>query len=296
MTYEFLTKGQHMITVRNRETGIGRQIRYWGAESIKMVLDSQKDTEDVFVTKYPKNRLIEFIILDFDSTDLDEAYADVNRMRNYLTRNGHNCVIVQSGSKGYHLYIQIAPFTFKDTEFSKVSNWKSLFTAFICFLIHDSHHTYQTLDKVNFSAGLNGNIRLINSKHPSTGKRCKIIEGSFVSEQLKTEIQYESLKRAYEKLVIVKEKKEHMRRTAVVDANDPIINNDLRSVFQQLTGEIKLYPKGYGYCCCPVHGDKHPSLLVTKEWFSCSACDFKGNVYTLRKMGLVEFDDNGKVK
>ena len=40
---------------------------------------------------------------------------------------------------------------------------------------------------------------------------------------------------------------------------------------------------------------EHFSLLLTKEWFSCSACDFKGNIWTLRKMGLVEFDDNGDV-
>jgi len=66
-------------------------------------------------------------------------------------------------------------------------------------------------------------------------------------------------------------------------------------VFREITGDIKLYPKGYGYCRCPIHGiDEHPSLLVTKDWFSCSACDFKGNVWTLRKMKFVEFDDKGR--
>ena len=37
--------------------------------------------------------------------------------------------------------------------------------------------TYNTLDNVNFSAGLNGNIRLINSTHPKTGEKCEIIDG-----------------------------------------------------------------------------------------------------------------------
>ena len=82
----------------------------------------------------------------------------------------------------------------------------------------------------------------------------------------------------------------------MIGGNDPILVNDLRDVFREITGDIKLYPKGYGYCCCPVHGDEHPSLLVTKEWFSCSACDFKGNIWKLKQMGLVEFDNNGVAK
>lgn len=296
MNYEFLEKGQHMLTVRNRETNFAKQSRYWGIDSIKKVLNQQDENEDIYVTKYPKNRLVQFIILDFDSEDLSEAYDDVNRMRNYLKKNGHNCVIVSSGSKGYHLYIQIAPFLFKDTEYRQVSDWKSFFNAFVCFFVHDDFHQYKTLDKVNFSAGLNGNIRLINSRHPKTGNLCEIIEGAFVDGQSITRLQDEAQKKAYLKLEIVEQKQEQLKKTVVIDENDPILNNDLREVFRDLTGDIKLYPRGYGYCCCPVHGDKHPSLLVTKEWFSCSACDFKGNIYTLRKMGLVEFGNDGKVK
>lgn len=296
MSYEFLEKGQHMLTVRNRETNFAKQSRYWGIDSIRKVLNHQDENEDIYVTKYPKNRLVQFIILDFDSDDLSEAYDDVNRMRNYLKKNGHNCVIVSSGSKGYHLYIQIAPFLFKNTEYRQVSDWKSFFNAFVCFLIHDDFHQYKTLDAVNFSAGLNGNIRLINSRHPKTGNLCEIIEGAFVDGQSITRLQDEAQKKAYLKLEIVEQKQEQLKKTVVIDENDPIQNNDLREVFRNLTGDIKLYPKGYAYCCCPVHGDKHPSLLVTKEWFSCSACNFKGNIYTLRKMGFVEFGNDGKVK
>lgn len=285
-----------MITVRDR-AAFAKQYRYWNNKVIDRVLSEQNDTSDVYVTKYPSSRLIDTIILDFDSDDLSKAYDDVNRMRNYLKVNGLNSVIVFSGSKGYHLYIEIAPFLFKDTEIRNGVDWNKYFNSFVCFLIHDGKHTYDTLDKVNFSAGLNGNIRLLGSKHPVTGKVCEIIKGSFKSDRQITRIQDEAQKKAYCQIEIVEqEKQDALKRTKIIDGNDPVANNDLRVVFRELTGDIKVYPKGYGYCCCPVHGDTHPSLLVTKEWFSCSACSFKGNVFTLRKMGLVEFDDNGVVK
>lgn len=295
MNYKWLKPSEHIITVRDRGGDFPKQYRYWNEKVIEKVLANQKATEDIYITKYPSSRLVDTLILDFDSDDIKEAYKDVKRMRNYLMKEGHNCVIVRSGSKGYHLYIQIAPFLFKDTEHRNGINWKSYFNAFVCFLIHDSHSTYKTLDKTNFNAGLNGNIRLIGSIHPKTGQKCEIIEGSFVSEYPVTRIQDEAQKKAYLKCEIVEEeKKQKLKRTKIVHGNDPIENNDLREVFRELTGDIKMYPRGYGYCRCPVHGiDAHPSLLVTKEWFSCSACSFRGNIWTLRKMKLVEFDDKG---
>lgn len=296
-TYRFLVPSEHVITVRNRETGYAHQHKYWNDSVIEKVLREQKDCEDVYVTKYPSSRLIDTVILDFDSEDVSEAYDEVVRLKRYLEYNGLNSIIVKSGKKGYHLYIEIAPFLFKDTDLRNGINWNSYFNAFVCFLIHDNHYTYETLDKTNFSAGLNGNIRLIGSKHPSTNEYCQIIEGEFTNKYVVTKIQDEAQKKAFCKLEIIEEdKKRVLKKTKIVNGFDPIQNNDLRSVFKDLTGDIKLYPKGYGYCRCLEHNDEHPSLLVTKEWFSCSGCGFKGNIWTLKKFGYVKFDDEGKVK
>lgn len=295
--YSFLTPNEHIITVRDRNTGFARQHRYWNNAVIKKVLKEQKPSEDIYVTKYPKSRLIDTIILDFDSENLDEAYNDVCRLRNYLKINGLNSVIVKSGSKGYHIYIEIAPFLFNDTNIRKVSDWGKYFNAFVCFLIHDGESGYPTLDNVNFSAGLNGNIRLIGSIHPKTGERCEIIDGEFLKDYKVTEIQDSAQRTAYAKMEIKRDERERQLKTQIVDGgNDPILVNDLRDVFRDLTGDIKIYPKGYGYCCCPEHNDKHPSLLVTKEWFSCSGCGFKGNIFTLKKLGYVDFGIDGVVK
>lgn len=295
--YSFLTPNEHIITVRDRATGYAKQYRYWNNNVIKKVLKTQKDTEDIYVTKYPKSRLIDTIILDFDSEDIDKAYHDVKKLRNYLEINGLNSVIVKSGSKGYHIYIEIAPFLFNDTNIRKVKSWNSYFNAFVCFLIHDGESSYPTLDQVNFSAGLNGNIRLIGSKHPKTGETCEIIEGEFLKDYKVTKIQDFAQKTAYAKLEIKEEDRNHqLKQTKVFDGDDPIQVNDLREVFRNLTGDIKIYPKGYGYCCCPEHNDSNPSLLVTKEWFSCSGCSFKGNIFTLKKKGYVEFGKDGVVR
>ena len=297
MNYEWLQPKKHMITVRDRETGFARKFRYWNNQIIDKILKNQKPTEDVYITKYPSSRLVDTVILDFDNKeDPSLAFKETNRLRNFLKTKGINSVIFESGSKGNHIYIQIAPFLFEDTEYRQMSDWNSYFNAFVCFLIHHNGTTYETLDKVNFTSGLNGNIRLPSSIHPSTQRLCKIVKGSFESEYALTEWQDEAQKKAYLKMEIVNEEKKHkqLKKTKVQYGYDPIQANDLRDVFRELTGDVKLYPRGYGYCSCPVHGiDEHFSLMMTKEWFSCSACDFKGNIWTLRKMGLVEFADNG---
>lgn len=297
MVYEFLTPNEHLITVRNRDTGMAKQYRYWNNNVITKLLKNQKESDDIYVQKYPKSRLIDTIILDFDNDDLEKAYRDVKKLSNYLKINGLNSVIVKSGSKGYHIYIEIAPFLFNDTNIRTVNDWNSYFNAFVCFLIHDGESYYESLDQVNFSAGLNGNIRLIGSIHPKTGERCEIIEGEFHKDYKVTEIQDNAQRTAYAKLEIKEEDKQNqLRKTTVFDGDNPIEVNDLREVFRKITGDIRLYPKGYGYCCCPEHNDKHPSLLVTKEWFSCSSCSFKGNIFTLKRLGYVDFGKDGVVR
>lgn len=36
-----------------------------------------------------------------------------------------------------------------------------------------------------------------------------------------------------------------------------------------------------GMCCCPVHGERHPSMKVYKDSFNCFACGANGDVFTL---------------
>ena len=296
MSYDWLIPSEHIITVVDKSTGFGKKHRYWNENVIKKVINEQTDTQDIYITKYPKSRLIDTIILDFDNEDIDKAYKDVLKLHNYLKINGLNSVIVRSGSKGYHIYIQIAPFLFNDTNIRRVSNWNEYFNAFVCFLIHDGESYYESLDQVNFSAGLDANIRLIGSRHSKTGATCEIVKGEFESDYRVTQLQDDAQKMAYSKLEIkAEDKQRQLKQTKVFDGDDPIEANDLREVFKDLVGDVKIYPKGYAYALCPFHADKSPSLLITKNWYSCSACGAKGNVFTLKKLGLVEFGKDGVI-
>ena len=305
MNYSQLFKDkQHTITIRHRDKDYAEQRKNWNSKIFEKTLQNQDDNSDIYITKYPRNRMVECIILDFDSEDIAVAFQDVERLKNKLTLEGHNCVIVESGNKGYHLYIQISPVLFANAENEQrgIKDWNKFFSEFVHCLIfstslQEPHLELSTLDDVNTNAGLTGNIRLIGSKHPSSHKTCRIIEGSFKEMQEPTEKQHRALRYAHSKCEIVElNKKRRIKKLKIDGLSDPIQANDLREVLPQITGEeIKVYDRGYGYMKCPWHNDNKPSLLITKEWFSCSACGEKGNIWTLRKKGLVEFDENGRI-
>lgn len=296
--YEFLTKGEHFITIRDRSGKPPIRRRYWNNNVISKILQNQSESEDIFVTKYSTAKLVQYIILDFDSKeDKSIALKESERLMNFFENNGHPCVLVDSTSKGYHLYAKISPVLFDD-DGNWSFNWKLFFEGFVRFFInHSTRKPYTTLDETNTSAGLTGNIRLIGSIHPTTKKKVEIIHGEFNEEVLPpTELQSEALKFAYDFCEICEtvKKKRKVNKTKVVNTYDPIEENDLRLIFPKIFGgDIKHY-ENYSMMCCPFHYEKHPSLMLGKEWFKCLACGEKGNIWTLRKKGLVEFGIDGK--
>ena len=297
--YEYLTPKQHYITIRNRDDSPAVKRTYWNENVIRKVLSEQKPTEDVFVTKYPTGRLLQYLIFDFDSKeDKSISYKESNRMMNFFEREGHPCVLVDSTNKGYHLYIKISPFLFKDEGNRVMDNWEMFFEEFVRFMLNSSSKSYYTsLDDINTSAGMGGNIRLINSIHPSTGERVKIIKGEFNDDPLPpTDLQDFAQIVAYnycEECSKVRPRK--VTKTKVMWDSDPCSENDLREIFPAIFGgEIKHYGH-YSMMCCPFHNEKHPSLMITKKTFKCRACGEQGNIWSLRKKGLVEFGLNGEV-
>lgn len=300
INYDWIRPKQHIITVRNRDTGWAKQHKVWSSAVIRKVLDSQKECEDVFITKSPKDRLIDTIILDYDSEKPSLAWKEAKKLKGYLIKQGHNVWLVDSTNKGVHLYCEIAPVLFKDAVNGAmgVEDWDKFFKDFVYYLIHDEAKNHKCLDSINLNAGMNGNIRLVGSTHPVTGDVVSIVDGGYTGTQTPTQLQSKSLVRAWHKADIEqKDLQRKLKKTKVIGGNDPIEANDLREILPLITGEeIKLYNRGYGYMKCFNHDDHHPSMLVTKSWFNCASCNCKGNVFTLRKMGLVEFDDKGIVR
>lgn len=302
MNYDWIRPKMHTITIRDRAKGYGRQKKCWSTAVIDKVLAEQKQTEDIYITKYPSDRLIDTIILDYDSEKPSLAWDEARKLKGYLTKQGHNVFLVNSTNKGVHLYCEIAPVLFKDAVDGKlnIKDWSKFFKDFVYYLIHDEAKNHKCLDAINLNAGMNGNIRLIGSVHPVTGEVVDIVDGEYTGSQTPTQLQSKSLVRAFHKAQIEQEdlqRKLRLQKTKVVGGFDPIGNNDLRIVLPRITGqEIKLYDRGYGYIKCFEHDDHHPSMLVTKDFYSCASCNARGNIFTLKKKGLVEFDDKGEVK
>lgn len=306
MDYEQLFwKKEHYITIRSRNGDYPIRKLVFNNNQLIKTIKNQKQQTDIYITKYPKDRILSVIILDFDNEeDKTIAYREARKLKNYLKTKGLNTVIVSSGKKGYHTYTQIPPTAFSKKEFSTLQDkdYNLYFELYVKELINYDNMKYETLDERNTNAGLGGIIRLIGSIHPSTNNKCEIIEGSFNDFQVPNQYHLDCLKLAHKlcNKIIEEKKKRNEERMKKVNKKlkegfkDPVEENDLRQLMPELfPGKNKEYNKGYLYMQCPFHPDEHPSLLVTKEYFSCSACGEKGNIWTLKKKGHVDFNEKG---
>ena len=275
-------------------------------ESINQIndlLENQKEDEDIFITKYGDDEEVSNIILDFDGAEhKDEVYKEVLKIHHFLRNRGLNSVIVSSTNKGFHFYIQIPTLSFdKETLKLERAERNKLFVMFTKNLIKEDDFRLKSLDPTNTNAGLGGNIRLLGSIHPKTGERVHEIKGEFIDVKddetkkeyyercshyvnmvYKSTINQYRLKQEFdEKRLQEKQKKWKGRKWE----HDPIKENDLRDLLPNYYGgTVKRY-NGYIFMQCPWHTDRKPSLKVTKEWFYCTGCGVKGNIWTLIKSG-----------
>lgn len=279
------------VTIRDRvNPENSKKTVLLNSKQLEKILLHQKHDTDVYINKYPSDKLIDTIILDFDSDgDLQLALDDIRDCVLIVEDENHlDTAIVESGSKGYHLYIKIPLTDFKG--YGSPTKTKNIFNKFIDNLIGGAEN-YPTLDKINFSSGLKGNIRVVGSTHPVTGKKCTLLEEynnwdlnhGYVSECLNDAVAY-----AEEKEVERKNKLSNIKR--VDYDNDYIRDNDLRELMPQIFGgDIKHFTH-YSMMRCPFHTDNHPSLMVGKEWFKCKGCGVKGNIWYLIKNGYVNME------
>lgn len=294
MDYERLfRRKEHYLTIPQ----IPSKKLFVNNRQVERLLASQKPDWDIYITKYPKDHCVSCIILDFDDKENpDNALEDVVLMKKFLKRKGLNTVIVQSGRKGYHAYIQIPCHNFVGGELAHANaEPNTFFKQYVKQLIglFDGKY-YQTLDEINSSAGLNSNIRLIGSIHPKTNSRCEIISGEFQENIEPNEWDWKCFNVA-RKFAEDEVTKFAEIRELNLDSNDIIAENDLQDVFEEVFGlELKRY-NGYSYACCPFHDDKKPSMFIDSNRFRCNSCDAKGNIWTLIKKGYVKLEDTVRI-
>ena len=295
MNYESVfRKKQHYVTIPQ----IPSKKLFVNNRQINRLLGKQESDWDIYITKYPKDHCISTVILDFDDKDNpDNALSDVVVLKKFLKRKGLNTIIVQSGCKGYHAYLQIPCHNFVGGELAHANaepnTWFKQYIKQLIGLYDDKY--YPTLDEINFSAGLSGNIRLVGSIHPKTNNRCEIISGEFLSEiepcDWDCECFEDSKRYAEDKVSKFLENKE-----INVDGSDLIEDNDLQDIFEEVFGSSLNRYDGYSYGVCPFHDDHKPSLFIDKERYACNSCGERGNIYTLIKKGYVKLDNDLRIR
>ena len=295
MDYESIfRKKQHYVTIPQ----IPSRKLFVNNRLLNRLVAKQEPDWDIYITKYPKDHCVSCIILDFDDKDNPEnAFKDGRKLKKFLHRKGLNTVIVQSGRKGVHCYIQVPCHNFVGGELAHAdaepNTWFKQYIKNLIGIYDD--RCYSTLDDINFSAGLSGNIRLIGSTHPR-GTVCEIVDGEFLPDVEPNAWDWQCFSDA--KSYAEDDVTEFAEVTEVnIEGIDLINDNDLREVIPEVFGlNPKRYSKGYMYGKCPFHNDDHESFFFDKEKYRCNACGERGNIWTLIKKGYVKLDNDLRIK
>lgn len=296
LNYEKIFRAkEHYITVPQRHI---RKL-FFGNEHLNRMLKNQKNVEDFFITKYANDGIVSCVILDFDddSENHSNAYKDAKRLSKWVSRHDLNPVIISSTNKGYHIYIQMPPRAFGNEKNSFGVDRDVWFNKFVEYLINWRKFKYATLDSTNTSAGLRGNIRIVGSVHPKTQEQVHIVDGAFVDFVEPSDFEWDCLQRSYafaesQPLVDEANRKARLRmlREKKHDGQEMIDQHDLRVIMPEIFGgEVKTFKKGYIMMQCPFHSDSVPSCYVDKEKYFCKSCHAKGNWWSLKRMGYVDF-------
>ena len=183
-----------------------------------------------------------------------------------------------------------------------------LFNLYCEKILGDGKVQLPTLDEINSKAGLNGNIRLLYSIHPVSGKQCKPIKGEFLDlddQEISKEYMLNSGQYPYDcygdaklQYKILEEHEERIKQESLKRAEeyklkgfgDPIKENDLRIEIPRIYGGTVKDHGEYIMVNCFEHNDSNPSMVVTKEYYYCKSCGAKGNIWSLIKKGDVELN------
>lgn len=296
-TLEIFEDKQHYLTTvyrdRNRNA---RRVRIKSVDQLERLVENQPVNSDLYITKYGKDGVVWNIILDFDSEDDKElAWNDCLTISKFLERKGIECVIVDSTNKGYHLYVQIPPTNFKLFNCTEIEEPSLFFKYYVVELLNLRSFKLKSLDEVNFNASLDGNIRVIGSKHSKTNQVVYIKQGKFHEDDdyydnamhYPTKIIRVAFEKYKEQLEEIETKRLQYQNR--LKTEDDLLSLDLRDVFRNIFNLQKVREYGENlWCCCPFHQERNASFCITPSHYFCASCGEKGNIFTLIKKGLVE--------
>lgn len=258
----------------------------------KEILDTQSNT--VGRKRIAKiNRLQnEYKTLIFEEDLLEKPFKEATKLCNYLRNKGINPYLIVSGSKGFHVNV-----FFKEMQLNQIGciseHLATLFKKNLCLETLDlavNRDAHRRLQRVPYS---------INSK---TGLYCQPISKELsydevldlISKKDNTPVEFDINKyytpstfndllkslNADFKNEIKRENKTRKLTMNKSSHNDGLFNDvDLRDLAILTLGEPIVKYENRNTYCCPFHDDNHPSAVVFKNRFYCSACGVNLNKY-----------------
>lgn len=299
-------RNQHYLTIRSRDGRPAQRYKVPNSRFLKKAWSRQNKDEDLYITKYAEDGVVSTLILDFDSEDdIEKAFLDCKTLQKFLQTKKTNSVIVASGNKGYHLYIQIPSTNFKLVGDIEIQDPNRLYDIFVLDFINNPNFQFPTLDMSNHKAGLRGNIRLLNSFHPKTKKPCRVVDGDFKSgddeDYYYNALFYKDImfKNAYNKYLKEEREKVKKRMNRIkehqskkfVDSDYNPLDESIVDVMHSCFNFDKEIQRSSGlWVTCPFHNDSNPSMVIIEDdggsgYYYCKGCGAKGNVWTLIKEG-----------
>lgn len=258
----------------------------------KEILDTQSNT--VGRKRIAKiNRLQnEYKTLIFEEDLLEKPFKEATKLCNYLRNKGINPYLIVSGSKGFHVNV-----FFKEMQLNQIGciseHLATLFKKNLCLETLDlavNRDAHRRLQRVPYS---------INSK---TGLYCQPISKELsydevldlISKKDNTPVEFDINKyytpstfndllkslNADFKNEIKRENKTRKLTMNKSSHNDGLFNDvGLRDLAILTLGEPVVKYENRNTYCCPFHDDNHPSAVVFKNRFYCSACGVNLNKY-----------------
>lgn len=261
------------------------------SEIKKEILDTQSNLVGKKRREKIKSLQSRYRTLIFDEDLLEKPFREAIRLCDYLRNKEINAYLIASGSKGFHVNVffnelqlnQIGKISEHLAKiFQKTLDLKTLDLAV-------NRDAYRRLQRVPYS--INSKTKLYCQPIPNDLSYEDTLDLIGKNENQPVEFNIndhytpksfndllESLNNDFNNEKKVKNKK-HVVMHGTEHHDDLFGNVDLRDLAILILGEpVHTYENKSTYCC-PFHDDNHPSAVVFKNRFYCSACDISLNKY-----------------
>lgn len=229
--------------------------------------------------------------LIFDEDLLEKPFGEAIKLCNYLRNKGINAYLIVSGSKGFHVNV-----FFKELQLNQIGkiseHLASVFQKTLGLETLDlavNRDAHRRLQRVPYS--INSKTKLYCQPIPNDISYEETLDlvGKNKNKPVEFNIDEYYAPSSFNELLaslnddfnkeIKRENKRHRVIYKTGHYDDMFEDVDLRDLAILTLGEPVVEYENRSTYCCPFHDDNHPSAVVFKNRFYCSACGVNLNKY-----------------